>query len=217
MNEKSAVQDFYEKNGRFPTDEETFELIEDRVDDFRDKHFMQRISEMFDKEYPGRIHCAWMIGSLSDRHNDPVIVHSSDIVDTTDQLYLGHKIYELTGMKTDIYTQSLLKAMRNPVAAARAGEYTPVLFYKRDSAHEPEIQKSRFSGDIPEDLPELLKVMFSEEAEPVSASLSKALDSMRDDFFKANGFIPTEEECVCMVNEIREEIRREKEERGKKE
>ena len=217
MNEKSTVQDFYEKNGRFTTDEETFELIDDSVDEFRDKRFMKRVSEMFDNEYPGRIHCAWMIGSLSDRHNDPVIVHSSDIVDTMDQLYLGHKIYELTGMKTDIYTQSLLKAMRNPVAAARAGEYTPVVFYKRDSAHDPEIQKSRFSEDIPEDLTELLKVMFSEEEEPVSGSLDKALDSMRDDFFRANSFIPTEEECVCMVNEIRKEIRREKEERGKKE
>lgn len=212
---RSSVEEFYKKNGRFPTDEETFELIDSMVDEMRDRRFMSRVSDMFDREYPGRVHCAWMIGSLSDRHEDPMIVHSSDISDPMDRLYLGHKIHELTGLNIDIYTDSLLKTVQSPIAAALSEKYTPVLFYKRDSAREPDIRKSRFSAELTEDLTELLKMMFPKDIElsfsSPHSSLDDALDAMRDSFFKANGFIPTEEECVRIVDDVRKEIRREKE------
>ena len=219
MKDISLVQEFYNENNRFPNDEETFELIDDLVDDLRDKRFMAQVSEMFDKEYPGRVHCAWMIGSLSDKWDNPVIVHSSDIVDIRDQLFLGHKIYELAGMKTDICTLSLVKVINDPVAMSCAEKHTPVLFYKCDSAHVPEIHKTRFSDEIPEDLNELLKMMLPDDPEAQPTELDKTLDSMKNDFFMANGFIPTEEECVLIVDDVRKEIRKEKqlEERIRKE
>lgn len=219
MKDISLVQEFYNENNRFPNDEETFELIDDMVDDLRDKRFMTQVSEMFDKEYPGRVHCAWMIGSLSDKWDNPVIVHSSDIVDIRDQLFLGHKIYELAGMKTDICTLSLVKVINDPVVMSSAEKHTPVLFYKCDSARIPEIHKTRFSDDIPEDLNELLKMMLPDDPEAQPTELDKALDSMKNDFFMANGFIPSEEECVLMVDDARKEIRKEKqlEERFRKE
>ena len=54
-------------------------------------------------------------------------------------------------------------------------------------------------------------MLYQKECEPKGGNLGKALDSMRDDFFNANGFIPTEAECARIVDDVREEIRKEKE------
>ena len=210
MGEKSLVQEFYDKNGRFPTDEETLELVDNMVDDFRDRRFMRLVSVMFEREYPQRVHYVWFIGSLSDRHESPIIVHSSDIIDTMERMYFGHRIWELTGLNIDIAAYSLPEVIRDPLAGALAEKHTPVLFYKCETAHEPEIRKSRFFDELPEDLTELLKMMNPKENGPKGGSLDAALDSMRDSFFKANGFIPTEAECVRIVDDVRKEIRQEK-------
>ena len=211
MSEKSLVQEFYDMNGRFPNDEETLELVDYMVDDFRDRRFMRLVSEMFDREYPRRVHYAWMIGSLKDRHESPIIVHSSDITDTMERMYFDHKVLELAGEGKDVMTISLLRAIRNSLAVNLAEEHTPILFYKCEDAHEPEIRKSRFSDELPEDLTELLKMLYPKENDLKRGNIDDALDSMRDGFFKANGFIPTEAECVRIVDDVREEIRKEKE------
>ena len=52
--------------------------------------------------------------------------------------------------------------------------------------------------------------MNPKENGPKGGSLDAALDSMRDSFFKANGFIPTEAECVRIVDDVRKEIGQEK-------
>lgn len=210
MSEKSLVQEFYDKNERFPTDEETLELVDNMVDDFRDRRFMRLVSGMFDREYPRRVHYAWMIGSLRDRHEFPIIVHSSDITDTMERMYFGHKIWELTGLNIDIAAYSLPEVIREPMVGALAEKHTPVLFYKCEEAKEPEIRKSRFSDELPEELTELLKMMYPKESKPKGGCLDAALDSMRDSFFKANGFIPTEAKCVRIVDDVRKEIRQEK-------
>lgn len=214
IKERSVVRDFHEKNGCFPTDFEVLELLEEHIDDYYDRKFFDQVTERLDREYPGKVSAAWMIGHLRSRTAPPIIVYFSSVTDLTEDMMMKDVFFG-SAPHTNIFAFSFRQSLRFcDMILNRAERTPPVLFYRRDIQRTPATQPRDRKADAAKEkeLAELLRRIFPPDFRPSGKSLGEALDSMCDDFFKKNGYIPTEEECVRMVDEIREEIRKENEE-----
>ena len=206
MYERSVVKDYYEKNGRFPTNDELVDL----VNEYKDQKFFSETAERLDKEYPGKIRCAWMLGHIWDTENKPIVVYQSVISDFTED-FMVHGIFFDTAGHADLQCFSFLELFKYyKIILERTEIDPPVLFYKRDIPHrssETENVQEKRSIDEDTELKELLRRIFPEHSRPSGRCISEVLDRIKNDFYKANGYIPAKEECMRMADEIKAQIR----------